>query len=149
FSVPIIAMTAHAMNGDRERCLEAGMDGYISKPIRENELLEIVESSVPAKEKSERKRIILDEKATVDRLGDMKFCKEIVELFLQDSAELISVIRGSISSEDRQSLCKAAHNLKGSIGNFVADAALQAAKRLEAIAENGEWNSLSGVALDL
>ena len=48
--VPIIAMTAHAMRGDRERCLDQGMDGYISKPIVPRELLESIEAAIRARE---------------------------------------------------------------------------------------------------
>lgn len=137
--VPIVAMTAYAMKGDRERCLESGMDGYISKPINAQELYETIERVMSALEKEREQVVIptgtagaLDKTAVLDRVGgDVELLKEIVDLFLETCPGLLEEIREALRKGDPESMEKAAHSLKGSVSNFGAESAAAAALRIE------------------
>jgi len=137
--VPVIAMTAYAMKGDEERCLEAGMDGYIPKPISAQQLYDVIEGTMDqfgkAGEKpaeSSVKRAVLDKDVILDRVGgDAELLREIVNLFLQDYPPLVDKIKVALQQSDALLLEKAAHTLKGSVGNFGAESAVQAALNLE------------------
>jgi two-component system, sensor histidine kinase and response regulator len=152
--IPIIAMTAHAMKGDRERCILAGMDGYVSKPIRPQELFEEIDRLVPPSElRSDTDPDcngidqVLDRSALLTQFGDdAELLQGIVELFLQDAATLLFGISDSISRRDSRALEYAAHKLKGSVANFHAGAVVEAAQRLEKI---GRGRDLSGAPLAL
>jgi PAS domain S-box-containing protein len=161
--IPIIAMTARAMKGDRERCLQVGMDGYVSKPIQVKELLEAIEKVIvpasvddgtsqqaaslekadplqkPIPNQSASDEEVLDPDAILARVeGDLDLLQELVDLFLKESAQLMSEIRESVINRDPQSLRLAAHRLKGSVGNFSAKKTYQAALRLEIMADRGD-----------
>jgi len=152
--VPIIAMTAHAMQGDREVCLEAGMDGYVSKPIQINELLQVIEEVVirPADEEKEERGAeqtspglptsdspSWDYAAALERTGgDPEFLKELVELFLDECPKMMGNIQASLARRDAPALQRAAHTLKGSVGNFCATPAFEAAYRLEQMGRQGD-----------
>jgi CheY-like chemotaxis protein len=137
--IPIIAMTAHAMKGDRERCLEVGMDGYIAKPIRAKDLYETVEvTAAKLCETPSQENGTAEEKETLDRDqileqtgGSDETLKEIVELFGAESAKLMTRIRDAITNGDASELQRAAHTLKGSIRIFGAERPATAALRLE------------------
>jgi len=135
--IPIIAMTAYAMKGDRERCLAAGMDGYVSKPVSVSELYEALEKSEPAVSAAEPPvghSLVLDRKAVCDQFGgDKKLLKEIAGIFLEDCNGLCSRIRDAINRRDAEALKRNAHALKGSVASFAAHAAFQEASSLEAL----------------
>ncbi len=146
--VPIVAMTAHAMKGDRERCLAAGMDDYIAKPIRSQQLLEIIENlaGVPAAESepepSRPSDDGIDKRALLSRMdGDNELLREIVELFLEDSPRQLIAIREAVARGDPAAVERSAHALKGSVGNFGAPGAFHTAQNLEQMGRERNLNA--------
>ncbi|MCX6344585.1 MAG: response regulator [Armatimonadetes bacterium] len=140
--IPIIAMTAHVMKGDRERCLAAGMDSYIPKPIQVSELLSVIHSLVASPDTAESAKAQqhpIDLKSIISKLdGDMELVAELVGIFISDCPNMMMAIRDALAKTDAEALTKAAHNLKGSIGNFVAKDAFEAARNLEMISREGD-----------
>ena len=144
--IPIVAMTAHAMQGDRERCLAAGMDGYVSKPLRPTELFEVIASlTAPAASTpetpaaSEEEQDILDRKTLWERVaGDAELLREIIELFLADCPERLLELHEALTHQDYTALARAAHRLKGALGNISANNALAAVRRVETSARAGD-----------
>ena len=141
----IIALTANAMQGDRERCISAGMNDYISKPIRMEDLNEAFERC-PVKpgtsddEASDGSSVInievLDE--LIAMLGnDIEFASGLIRDFLEDSEELLSNIRSAHEGGNAKEMERAAHTLKSSSATFGATEAAQICKELEELGKNG------------
>ncbi len=143
--IPIVALTAHVVKGDAERCLAAGMDGYVAKPLRARELFAAIESALdPARRvPAHRPRAtIFDEALLLERVGgDRVALAQLVELFLADAPRLVAEICGAIEAKNTTALQAAAHTLKGAVSNFAAPGATQAAARLLQL---GESDRLSG-----
>jgi len=151
--IPIVALTADAMKGDRERCLEAGMDAYLSKPIRAEELLAVIETLVPeplrratAPAKPHARNGFSDQVVDEDALlshfrNDRKLLKEIIKLFRADCPRMLAKIQRAIAQKDKEALRSTAHAIKGSAANFLAEKAVQAALHLETL---GRGDSLTG-----
>src|SRR5262245_15793513 len=130
--IPIIAMTAHAMAGDRERVLAAGMDDYISKPIRFDELYKAIERFAPR---------TIDCAVLLQGIdGNSKLLCKLIDIFAAELPKLMSRIRRAIAKQDARGLRDAAHALKGAVGNFDHDAPFEAVRKLE---EMGRENQLS------
>jgi CheY-like chemotaxis protein len=131
--IPIVAITANAMHGDRERCLAAGMDAYIAKPIHQGELFEMVENLSIIQEPASRVHL---DTALFD--GDPEFLAEIVNLFLATCPELLSSVEDAVARKDPNAVCRAAHTLKGAVANFGAEAVVEQAKALEMVGRGGD-----------
>ena len=134
----IVAMTAHAMKGDRERCLAAGMDGYVSKPISGRRLFEAIERLAQPRSAALSDGAALDPEALLRRAGgDRRLVRELAEVFLADAPRMLEAIRASLAAGDAPALAHAAHALKGSVANFAAAEATEAALTLERLAQAG------------
>ncbi len=144
--VPIVAMTAHAMKGDRERCLDAGMDDYVSKPLQTRQFLQVVEGIVhPLGEPDAGTEACeappYDHDAALARLeGDLELLAEVAESFREEAPELLSEIRGAISRRDPEGLERSAHTLKGAVGNFSAAPAFEGDLGLEMMGKRQDMN---------
>ncbi|AHG93420.1 PAS sensor protein (plasmid) [Gemmatirosa kalamazoonensis] len=129
---PIVALTARAMKGDREACLAAGMDAYLSKPLRSHELLAVLDAVRPVR----------DDEPAVDRVallatvgGNRVLLVELVDLFLEQSPSLMALIDAAIADGSADALRRAAHTLKGSLITFAAQRAVAAARALELLGD--------------
>jgi len=153
-SIPIIAMTAHAMPGDRARCLEAGMDDYVVKPIKPKDLFAAIRRVVPAEPEEQdfydgaRTEIegqsfmsnedVADLNVTRETLdGDEVAVQLLISVFLQDHAKMRADLLAAAEHKDWETLFRLGHSLKSSTGIFGAVQATDAAMQLESIARSG------------
>jgi two-component system sensor histidine kinase/response regulator len=147
--IPIIAMTAHAMRGDKERYLAGGMDGYVSKPIDPNSLFAEVERCVAGTEGSATMTThsrdqceYLDRSSLLERVeGDHELLVEMINLFLEDAPRLLAAMHDALERGDMLVLERTAHSMKGAAGNFSAHITVVAAARVEENAKNGDMAS--------
>jgi signal transduction histidine kinase/CheY-like chemotaxis protein/HPt (histidine-containing phosphotransfer) domain-containing protein len=146
--VPIIAMTAHALKGDRKKCLYAGMDDYIAKPIDPKKLCDVIEKWLNKPEGPHEAEIvheslpeddIFDKNSFLDRLlGDEDLAKEIIKGFIEDSLRQIVTIKEALENKDTNVIYFRAHSLKGAAANISATALRELAYQIEIAGETGD-----------
>jgi len=153
--IPIIGMTVHATQSDRDRYLTAGMDGCLTKPIQEDELVSFItqvdhkQKAAPPREdsgavdgKEEAMDLnIFDKTSALDRMGgDMELLIELAGMFLEDCSTMLHEIESALARADSDAVQRSAHTLKGAVGNFSAQSAYNAAYKLETIGHDGDLN---------
>lgn len=154
--IPIIALTARAVSGDREKCLEAGMDEYLAKPIRSSDLEDIIETMIPGlpeEESNNEENVaqvqsgngsvpIVNQKALIDLVdGDWSLLDQMISMFLDKYAEYRHTIRKTIDDKDKESLKNEAHSLKGVVATMQSTPLYETALKLEEAAKNADWKS--------
>jgi CheY-like chemotaxis protein len=135
----IVAMTAHAMKGDRERYLASGMDGYLCKPIDQTALFAEVERQpslavVPAEAGGVAAAGPVDIEAMRRRLADDQLVAEVIGMFLTDYPLRMAEIKRAVDSRDRDGITRATHALRGAAGNLAAAAIVERLRALETLA---------------
>jgi len=142
--IPIIALTAHVMKGDRDACLKAGMDGYVAKPITGEELFAAIDGLTgpgadTADDPEEHGPVTADvfdgEKLPAWVDGDAGLLRELVLLFLEELPGAMAELQNAIDEGDPRRMNRTAHRLKGSLGDFGARTAFDLAFRLETMGD--------------
>lgn len=144
--MPIISITAHVMKGDREKCIEAGADDYVPKPLQPAELFAAIERARGAAKWNGDARAaapaVLDALNTEELLeqveDDRELLAEIVQLFESGLPTVLQELRESIAKGDAAEIARAAHALKGSVGNFGRQAAYRAVEQMESFAKEND-----------
>ena len=146
---PIVAMTAHAMAGDKEKCLEAGMDGYVAKPMRQQALLDAIEplfrKQAPAAkeaEETESQPTKLDMSTALESVeNDESLLRVVLDAMLEETPRLVEELQQAIRYADAPTVQRVAHTIKGTLRLFPDQPARDLALRLE---EMGRDDSLEG-----
>ena len=153
--VPIIAMTANAMQGDRERCLEAGMDGYVSKPVKPEVLFQEIERVLGAQTgeatgvaiPEEPGPPIYDRADALSRIADdEELLATLIDMFVADAPNYLNEIDTALQDVDWPRLTRAAHTLKGVLATFSANRGEAVARALETAAKTADANACGKLA---
>ncbi|HEV2491279.1 MAG TPA: PAS domain S-box protein [Candidatus Acidoferrales bacterium] len=144
----IISVTAHVMKGDREKCIEAGADDYISKPIQSEDLYAAIErlrsasiifASSDQKSSSAFSTDVLDSRKLLERVqGDRELLADMIRLFRAEALSLLQTLREAVENGDCSAISRTSHALKGAIGNFGSGPAYQATQNMEELARTGD-----------
>ncbi len=151
---PIIAMTAHTMQEDRDECFHAGMNDYISKPIEPIKILEVFEKFLndtgiplpPSKEETQTDKLLdnlLDKEKLLARLlGDEQLLTEMIEEFLTVMPSYIDELENALSDKNTDLIAKRAHKIKGAMANMSAESMRSIAEKIELAGKNGDYSGI-------
>lgn len=151
--VPIVALTAHAMESDRQRCLDAGMDAYVSKPFSADELYATVEQvvglSVRTPEEDGRSDVpaaetVIDRREALERVEGMaELLREMAEMFVEEYPGLRDQIIENLQAGELTVPRELSHRIKGTVGLFAAHGPFEAAKRMNDLAKADDFNAVA------
>jgi HPt (histidine-containing phosphotransfer) domain-containing protein len=163
--IPIIAMTARAMHGDRERCLAAGMDSYISKPLEIETFAQVVATLAPSLVKEHEspadlpahesdigassKPIFDHDRLRAQTLGKPDLLAKVIGLFLADYPQQLAEIRAAAAAGDARRAEAVIHSLRGTLRSLGADAAHATASTIESLARQGDLDAVMGMCAEL
>jgi CheY-like chemotaxis protein len=152
---PVIAMTASAMKGDRERCLEAGMNDYVSKPIAREIFFSTINRWLPPKSQSDGSQPREPERASTPPADlraletscdhDPNFLAEVVGAFLSENRQHIDALSAAVSAPDTEAVMREAHAIKSSALMLNAPALAAAAQELEGLGRSGNLRGAKGL----
>jgi len=151
---PIVAMTAHAMKGDREKYLASGMDGYVSKPIRTEFLRDEMERVVQCvaladsphqtQALAKEETMILDREDFLNRVEhDEELARELLGIFQTESVTNRETLRSAVEARNADAVRNSAHGFKGMLANLAANPASEAAAALEVLAKDGNTDGFA------
>ncbi|MBU0716441.1 MAG: PAS domain S-box protein [Verrucomicrobia bacterium] len=147
-AIPIIAITAHSIEGDLEKCLAAGMNGYITKPVSTKTVADAIVSIVSAGHTKADKTIqksepavVFDSKAFFERLsGDSALVREVVNVFLEKTPESMRALENAIKKQQKDEAARLAHTIKGSAANVGGNQFRAVAARIEKACNSADWH---------
>ncbi len=153
--IPIVAMTAHAMKGDRERCLDAGMDGYVTKPIRSRDLSAAIHQLFEGESRAatadspaatgtlatDEQELISWPRAMRSVENDVDLLRAVVRAFLEECPRQVSQLRNAIVCEDAKTARRLAHTIGGTMATLAAPTVEATAKQLEGDAAKGKFEN--------
>ena len=151
--LPIIAMTAHPTPSEEEACGAAGMDAYLDKPLRASSLFDIIQrvaTPTDAAAPADTSQPVFDQPSFLSRLGgDELLGREIIETFLQEYPKLLENVHAAAEQRNASLLERAAHSLKGSVGDMASPQAFEAARTLELYAREGRLDDVGTALMSL
>ncbi len=144
---PVVAMTAHAMKGDRDRGLEAGMDDYVTKPLKLSELQRALQpfagGDVPMANSLPQpvpRNLVFDREHLLQVMeGDEQYLTDLIEVFLGNLPDRLEALERAERADDLHELARVAHSLKSAVGSLSAQPAFEATARLESFARKGSF----------
>ncbi|MDH3503885.1 MAG: response regulator, partial [Nitrospirota bacterium] len=157
--IPIIALTANTMQGDRAKCLQSGMDDYLSKPIRPDELTRLLAKWLPQQvhdtqipddgpyppppESTRQPAVNTRTLKELEELGGRAFLKSMIQKFIEDALQCVTKIEEAVDTQNLIQMHEAAHGLKGIARNMGADSLAHIAVLIDATCKAGEAAALS------
>ena len=163
--IPIIALTAHALKGDREKCLAAGMDDFLPKPFKRQQLLDILQKWIGPDGEMETKgresvssapetEFLIDSQAlenirSLETPDNPGILEKVVSFYLQESPEIIQILRQAISEKDAKTVQQKAHYFKSGSANLGAARLAELCRELEHMGRDNTLENAEGVLMKI